>query len=106
MTDCSIKEEQEDQFSLSDELNLQLMRISEYGKIKELKIFLEKYTPNKFEIDLAIRKCFYRFRNNNDYCETIKELFKYADLNYCNPTCNNSNLLMNICDKTNSFFLI
>ena len=104
MTDCSIKEEQEDQFSLSDELNLQLMRISEYGKIKELKIFLEKYTPNKFEIDLAIRKCFYRFRNNNDYCETIKELFKYADLNYCNPTCNNSNLLMSICDKTNSFF--
>ena len=52
MTECSVKEEQENQFSLSDELNLKLLKLSELGKYDELKVFLEKYSPNKMEIVL------------------------------------------------------
>ena len=106
MTECSVKEEQENQFSLSDELNLKLLKLSELGKYDELKVFLEKYSPNKMEIDFAIRKCIYKFKNNSiNYCKSIKELLNYADLNYCNPACNNSNLLMNMCAKSITYLL-
>ena len=104
MTECSSNEEQENQFSLSNELNLTLLYLSKNGKYDELKIFFEKYNPNKLEIDLAIRDCLYKFRSSDvNYCKTIKLLFKHADLNYCNPTFNNENLLMNICAKANIY---
>ena len=104
MNECSIKEEQENQFSLSEELILQLINLSKKGKYDELKIFLEKYSPNKAEIDLAIRKGFYEFKSSDiNYCKTIKELFKHADLNYCNPFFDNTNLLMYVCAKSNNY---
>ena len=104
MNECSNKEEQENQFSLSDELNLKLIELSKNGKYNELKIFLEKYNPNKAEIDLAIRKCLKLFkRSDKNYYKSLKELFKHADLNYCNPTFDNSNLIMQICAKSNSY---
>ena len=104
MNECSNKEEQENQFSLSDELNLKLIELSKNGKYNELKIFLEKYSPNKAEIDLAIRKCLKLFkRSDKNYYKSLKELFKHADLNYCNPTFDNSNLIMQICAKSNSY---
>ena len=104
MNECSTKEEQENKFFLSDALNLQLINLSINGKYEQLKIFLEKYSPNKAEIDLAIRKCLYKFKSSNiNYCNTLKELFRYADLNYCNPIFDNSNLLMHICAKSNTY---
>ena len=104
MNECSNKEEQENQFSLSDELNLQLIKLSKNAKYDELKKFLEKYNPNKAEIDFAIRDCLYKFKMSDiNYCNTIKELFKHADLNYCNPTFDNSNLIMQICSKSSTF---
>ena len=104
MNECSAKEEQENKFFLSDALNLQLINLSINGKYEQLKIFLEKYSPNKAEIDLAIRKCLYKFKNSNiNYCNTLKELFRHADLNYCNPIFDNSNLIMHICAKSNSY---
>ena len=104
MNECSAKEEQENKFFLSDALNLQLINISINGKYDQLKVFLEKYSPNKAEIDLAIRKCLYKFKSSDiNYCKTLKELFKHADLNYCNPIFDNSNLLMNICAKSNTY---
>ena len=106
MEECSNKEEQEIEFSLSDELNFQLINLSKDGKYVQVKIFLEKYSPNKAEIDLAIRKCLYKFKTNDfNYCETLKELFRHADLNYCNPIFDNSNLLMNICAKSDSYII-
>ena len=106
MNECSIKEEQENDFSLSDELNFQFINISKNGKFEQLKIFLEKYSPNKAEIDLAIRKCLYKFKKSDiNYCNTLKELFRHADLNYCNPIFDNSNLLMNICAKSNTYII-
>ena len=104
MNECSNKEEQENQFSLSDELNLQLIKLSKNAKYDELKKFLEKYNPNKAEIDFAIRDCLYKFKMSDiNYCNTIKELFKHADLNYCNPTFDNSNLIMQICSKSSTY---
>ena len=104
MNECSAKEEQENKFFLSDALNLQLINICINGKYDQLKVFLEKYSPNKAEIDLAIRKCLYKFKSSDiNYCKTLKELFKHADLNYCNPIFDNSNLLMNICAKSNTY---
>ena len=106
MDDCSANEEQESQFSLSNELNLQLFELSRNGNYNELKIFFEKYIPNKLEIDLAIRNCLNKFKSERvNYCETMKLLFKYADLNFCNPTFNGSNLLMKICGKSNLYLL-
>ena len=65
---------------------------------------MEKYSPNKAEIDLAIRKGFYEFKSSDiNYCKTIKELFKHADLNYCNPFFDNTNLLMYVCAKSNNY---
>ena len=51
MNECSIQEEQKNHFCLSDELNLKLMSLSLNGEYEELKKFLEKYSPNKIEID-------------------------------------------------------
>ena len=99
--DCSVNEEQEKQLALSPELNLKLLNISKDGDYNKLKEFLEENTPNKFEIDLAIRQCLYKFKSNREnYCETIKLLIKHADLNFCNPTFDGSNLLMSICYKS------
>ena len=104
MNDCSASEEQEKHFSLSENLNLKLLELSKNAKYKDLKVFIEKNNPNKMEIDLAIRQCLYKFKsNNNDYCETMKLLFKYADLNYCNPAFDGNNILMNICAKCNLY---
>ena len=104
MNDCSVSEEQEKHFSLSSDLNVELLMLSKYAKYNELKDFIEKNKPNKIEIDIAIRQCLYKFKSeNNDYCETIKLLFKYADLNYCNPAFDGNNLLMNICAKSNLY---
>ena len=104
MNDCSASEEQEKPFSLSENLNLKLLELSKNAKYKDLKVFIEKNNPNKMEIDLAIRQCLYKFKsNNNDYCETMKLLFKYADLNYCNPAFDGNNILMNICAKCNLY---
>ena len=104
MNDCSVSEEQEKPFSLSHNLNLELFDLSKNAKYNELKDFIEKNNPNKIEIDIAIRQCLYKFKSeNNDYCETMKLLFKYADLNFCNPTFDGNNLLMNICAKCNLY---
>ena len=104
MNDCSVSKEHEKYFSLSYDLNLKLLNLSENAKYNKLKDFIEKNNPNKTEIDLAIRKCLYKFKSeNNDYCETMKLLFKYADLNFWNPIIDRNNLLMNICAKSNLY---
>ena len=81
-----------------------MIKLSKNAKYDELKKFLEKYNPNKAEIDFAIRDCLYKFKMSDiNYCNTIKELFKHADLNYCNPTFDNSNLIMQICSKSSTY---
>ena len=89
MMECSNEEEQEN-----------LLRLSENWETKELKIFFEKYSPKISEIDFAIRKCICKFhRNIKKHLETMKELFKHTDINYCNPNFEYTNILMLICSK-------
>ena len=87
--ECSNKKEQEI-----------LLEIAEKGQKEKIKTFFEAYTPKKSDIDLAIRKCISKFITNKiNYSESIKELFKHADLNYSNPEFENTNILMEICIK-------
>ena len=95
MTECSDKKEQED-----------ILKMSENGENEKVKLFFENNNPEKLVIDNAIRKCLNKFRSNKiNYCETIKELFKHADLNFCNPEKKNQNILMAICPKCDIFLL-
>ena len=87
--ECSNKKEQE-----------KLMKICQNGEIEEIKKFFENNSPKKSDIDKAIRKCIRNFKISNlNYNESIKELFKHADLNYCNPDFDNKNILMELCSK-------
>ena len=76
-----------------------LMEICEKGQKDRIKLFLENYIPKILDIDLAIRKCISKFKTKPDYYEILKELFKYADLNFCNPNFDNTNILMEICSN-------
>ena len=87
--ECSTKKEQEILFD-----------IAEKGQKEKIKAFFETYSPKISDIDSAIRKCISKFQpNKTNYYESIKELFKHADLNYCNPEYENTNILMEICNK-------
>ena len=89
MTECSNREEQKI-----------LLELSENWQKEKLKIFFENYNPKISDIDLAIRKCINKFKKHNiNHDETLKELFKHADINYCNPDFDSSNILMLICSK-------
>ena len=93
--ECSNKREQEI-----------LIEISLKGEKDKIKEFLENNNLKKSDIDLAIRKCLFKFiKNKINYYECIKELFKQADLNYCNPDFENTNILMAICSKNEASLL-
>ena len=82
--ECSNKREQEI-----------LIEISLKGEKDKIKEFLENNNLKKSDIDLAIRKCLFKFiKNKINYYECIKELFKQADLNYCNPDFENTNIFL------------
>ena len=74
-------------------------KLTEEGKIEQLKKYFQDFEPETKNIDVAIRKCLSRFEEKKEnQCATIKELFSHADLNYINSNYNNTNIIMNCCE--------
>ena len=76
------------------------LKLSNDIDIEQIKILLENHQIEVDNIDKVIREIMFTFEKKPEKnCEIIKELFSYADLNYMNSKYNDSNILMNCCEK-------
>ena len=85
---------------------IELMKSSEMGDFKKVKTLLirRKYTIEA--VDVSIRKCIFKyFRTKPEYIKTIAELIRHSDLNFQNPTFDNTNPIMLASAKGDPFLI-
>lgn len=85
---------------------IELMKSSEMGDFKKVKTLLirRKYTIEA--VDVSIRKCIFKyFRTKPEYIKTIAELMRHSDLNFQNPTFDNTNPIMLASAKGDPFLI-
>ena len=101
MKEWSEKEDQIKNGTKNELLNNHILNINNDIDIDQIKRFFEDGNQMEDEdIDKLLRKTLYTFERNPEYnSKLIKILFSQADLNYINSRYNDSNILMNCCEK-------
>ena len=99
MMDWSEKKDQIKKIEL-DKSSIDELKSSDNTDSEQIKKFLEHNLIDVENIDKSLRQLMLTFEKEPELnCEKIKNLFQTADLNYINSKYNNSNILMNCCEK-------